>query len=307
MLRSFCSDNQTTWDDYLQFVVFAYNTSVNSVTFETPFFLIHGREPLLPFHLLRKLDSPSSSIHEYADSMLTQLKEAHTFIQHNIELAQAKQTANYNSSHSPVNYTIGQHVWIYTPFHKKGLSPKLTQTWTGPYVITHQITPVTFKVKTLSHSFLADSVHVLRLCPYTDPDAPLPSLIKFHDIESSLLSTPVDDTPSQIDNFDSEGYVMKEIISESNSEIKDDKTQDFIPQDTELDMTKHHAVHLISKEMKPVHSLIDHATLKKKNRKSVLQYLVKWKDEKLESSWVNHTFITKDLIKEFRNSNLNLT
>jgi hypothetical protein len=45
---------QNDWDTQLPGLLFAYRTSVHSTTGETPFFLNHGRDPILPGDLLLK-------------------------------------------------------------------------------------------------------------------------------------------------------------------------------------------------------------------------------------------------------------
>ncbi|CAF0859482.1 unnamed protein product [Brachionus calyciflorus] len=47
MLSSYSNSNQTNWDLYLPLVLFAYRTSQQSSTEETPFSLLYGREPRL--------------------------------------------------------------------------------------------------------------------------------------------------------------------------------------------------------------------------------------------------------------------
>ena len=45
------------WDQHLPFVLFAYRASMQESTLESPFFLLHGRDPRLPSAL--ELDPPS--------------------------------------------------------------------------------------------------------------------------------------------------------------------------------------------------------------------------------------------------------
>jgi hypothetical protein len=44
MLAPYVNAHQTDWDEYLPFVAFAYNTTVNTQTGLTPFFMVYGRE-----------------------------------------------------------------------------------------------------------------------------------------------------------------------------------------------------------------------------------------------------------------------
>ena len=48
MLSKTVEKNGKNWDRQLPYVLFAYRTSQQEVTKESPFFLIHGRDPRLP-------------------------------------------------------------------------------------------------------------------------------------------------------------------------------------------------------------------------------------------------------------------
>ena len=44
----FVSDNQIGWDEFLPAILFAYRTSPQATTGDSPFYLLYGREPRLP-------------------------------------------------------------------------------------------------------------------------------------------------------------------------------------------------------------------------------------------------------------------
>ena len=43
-LTMFTRSDQDDWDEYLPYIQYAYNTVKHSVTQETPYFLMYGRE-----------------------------------------------------------------------------------------------------------------------------------------------------------------------------------------------------------------------------------------------------------------------
>ena len=47
-LSMYVSSNQKDWDEHLNSVLFAYRASPSEVTAESPFYMLYGREPLLP-------------------------------------------------------------------------------------------------------------------------------------------------------------------------------------------------------------------------------------------------------------------
>ena len=50
MLIHYVNYYHNDWDSMIPFVLFAYRNSINSSTLETPFYLLHGRDPELPLN-----------------------------------------------------------------------------------------------------------------------------------------------------------------------------------------------------------------------------------------------------------------
>ena len=67
----------TEWENHVQNVCMAYNTSVHSTTGFTPFFLMFGREVRLPVDLLFELPHSSSSVTNYAALLTHSLNKAY--------------------------------------------------------------------------------------------------------------------------------------------------------------------------------------------------------------------------------------
>ena len=55
MLRNYIAPDQSNWDEFLPHVQLAYNTSVHEGTKFTPYFLMHGREAILPYECTQGL------------------------------------------------------------------------------------------------------------------------------------------------------------------------------------------------------------------------------------------------------------
>ncbi|EYC22809.1 hypothetical protein Y032_0016g2963 [Ancylostoma ceylanicum] len=54
-LSKCCSEAKDLWSDLLQPIVFAHNSSINDSTGYSPFFVIHGRNPITWTDILHKL------------------------------------------------------------------------------------------------------------------------------------------------------------------------------------------------------------------------------------------------------------
>jgi hypothetical protein len=169
MLAVFVNAHQDDWDDYLQFVAHAYNTTVNAQTGFTPFLMMHGREA-------RQL------CNEWIEHYVKDTKDKEAYV---IELANALQlgwdvagrdkpteVSEFNKiprQRLPFKeFQIGQRFYLrHTPLPKAPTDPLITphptkpnQTkskaqnvticsalqhrWTGPYKIHKKFSPVVY-------------------------------------------------------------------------------------------------------------------------------------------------------------------
>ena len=168
-LSMFVSDNQKDWDEYLPSILFAYRTSPQATTGDSPFYLLYGREPRLPIDvnlLPPNIDHLSTSIAEHRARIVSQLEEAQRLAKENTERTQQEMKARYDLKAAPVEYKIGQRVWVFTPKTRKGLSKKLLHRWHGPYRIVKQLSPVNFKLRNAANRLVATPVHVNRMKLY---------------------------------------------------------------------------------------------------------------------------------------------
>ena len=98
MLSTSVEDSPFEWEDHVQKVCMAYNTSVQSTTEFTPFFLMFGREARLPVDLLFELPHSSSSVTDYAVSLTKSLNRAYELARIKVGTKQQQQTENYNQN-----------------------------------------------------------------------------------------------------------------------------------------------------------------------------------------------------------------
>ena len=138
----YVSANHKDWDEFLLSILFAYRTSPQATTGDSPFYLLYGREPRLPIDVNffpPNVEKLSTSIEEHRARIVTQLEEAQRLAKQNIERTQQQMKAQYDLKASPHKFEIGQRVWVYTPKTRKGLSKKLLHHWHGPYRIVRKI------------------------------------------------------------------------------------------------------------------------------------------------------------------------
>ncbi|UYV62725.1 K02A2.6-like, partial [Cordylochernes scorpioides] len=172
MLSMYVDVEQKSWDEVLPFVTFAYNTAKQETTGFSPFFLVHGREAETTLDSLL-LYHDNDNVGDYVQHLITTAEEARHLAQLHLYRGQEKDRVYYDRKHRPVDYNVGDLVWLFIPVRKVGLSEKLIKKYFGPYRITRKLSPVNYEIEAISdspkHRKIRDTVHVLRMKPYLDP------------------------------------------------------------------------------------------------------------------------------------------
>ncbi|UYV80091.1 hypothetical protein LAZ67_18001653, partial [Cordylochernes scorpioides] len=151
MLSMYVDVEQKNWDEVLPFVTFAYNTAKQETTGFSPFFLVHGCEAeitldsLLPYH-------DNDNVGDYVQHLITTAEEARHLAQLHHYRGQEKDRVYYDRKYRPVNYNLGDQVWLFIPVRNVGLSEKLIKKYFGPYHITRKLSPVNYEIEAISDS-----------------------------------------------------------------------------------------------------------------------------------------------------------
>ena len=148
-LSMFVQDHQKDWDVYLPMLMMAYRTAIHDSTKCSPAKLMFGRELKLPIDLLygRPSEEKSYNSTTYAEQLLQTLEHTHEFARKCLELASDKMRTYYDGRSSQQRLMTGDAVWLHVPQRKKGISPKLSRPWQGPYVVTKCINDLIYKIQ----------------------------------------------------------------------------------------------------------------------------------------------------------------
>ncbi|CAG2203350.1 Transposon Ty3-G Gag-Pol polyprotein,Retrovirus-related Pol polyprotein from transposon opus,Retrovirus-related Pol polyprotein from transposon 297,Retrovirus-related Pol polyprotein from transposon 17.6,Transposon Ty3-I Gag-Pol polyprotein [Mytilus edulis] len=213
MLSMFVDDHHKNWDVYIPYVLFAYRSSIQESTQETPFYLMYGRDARLPIDVA--LSEPTvtyTDADDYKANVLTRLQEAFTLAKDNIQLAQQKQKAYSDKKSAEPDYEIGQKVWVYSPASKVGLSHKLLHPWRGPHRIISKTSPVNFKIESCDNKKHQQILHANRIKPFLDPDDPPDAPNVFHDETDIQGIENPDQEDETIEDNDMETNVVVEVL-----------------------------------------------------------------------------------------------
>jgi len=167
MLKIWCNEEQDNWDEYLPYVMFAYNTSYHVKIQETPFFLQHGRDPkLLSDIIINRNEDLYNDVHSYGQELVDKLRSIYKRV-HEIYVDTNNKRQELIDTINEKEYDIGDKVLLYDPTTKLGLSRKLTIRWKGPYNVIQKHNSINYVIDIDGKMSL---VNKHRLRPYTQLD-----------------------------------------------------------------------------------------------------------------------------------------
>ena len=98
MLATSVHKHSGNWDRYLWQLCMAYNTSVQSSTGFTTFFLMFGRQAKLPMDMVyRSMPTEAQSCTEYAHNLKDRLGEVYTKVREHMGIATGRQKELYDA------------------------------------------------------------------------------------------------------------------------------------------------------------------------------------------------------------------
>eukprot|EP00794_Sanderia_malayensis_P018389 gene18389-biopygen12333 len=131
-VKIYASKRPSTWDQYLDALVFAYRTTPHSVTQHTPAFLMFGRELNSPLDM-----KPPTRLYtdDPVKNMQNERQLAYEIVKNLVSKEQARQKKHHDKNLPRVKVTVGEKVWLRDFIIKKGTSKKFHQPWKGPYEV----------------------------------------------------------------------------------------------------------------------------------------------------------------------------
>ena len=162
------NENQQDWDRHIPFALAAYRSTVHETTQETPNMMMFGREVTHPLDLSANQPAAPQLNTDYAENLRNRMDDIHTRVTEQTDKNMRRQKRNYDRHASNETLSSGQFVWLRNNFRKKGISPKLTNRWEGPYRIITRLSDVTYRIQ-LTPWTKPKIVHFDRLKPHEGP------------------------------------------------------------------------------------------------------------------------------------------
>jgi transposase InsO family protein len=170
-LATITKNDQSNWDKLLDNCLLAYRVSLNRMLDETPFYLIYGRDPVLPQDMFSKdkngrrvtLLEEDSDLVEYKTKLRELLQSAYIKLNDKKANEQAKYKKYYDKLQKHIDFEIGQQVMLFVPATKQGYTTKLLARWEGPYAVVGKLNELNYRISSARKVIVA---HVQRLRPY---------------------------------------------------------------------------------------------------------------------------------------------
>lgn len=175
MLRSFVSTKQTDWCRFLSLMEFAYNTSVQASTQQTPFFLNHGRHAETPLSRAVPSRAAVPAVSDFVEGIQEALQKAKACL----NAAQQRQKHYADQKRRPHRFAVGDQVLLIVRPDQlpAGLSSKLANKFSGPYAVLEAVGPNAFRLDLPSTVGIHPVVNVSQLKPFVAPSSTLADVL----------------------------------------------------------------------------------------------------------------------------------
>jgi hypothetical protein len=150
-LSHYVNSAGTNWDDLIPYYLMAYRGTPHSTSGYSPYYLLHGREMILPTsHDLRAKLTPDVRGTEYVhrlEHLKSTLKSAYKMVRENSHKSHATNKRYYDRRAKERSFQIGDIVYLYNPTRKPGQSSKFFSVWQGPYRVEARLSKLNYRVE----------------------------------------------------------------------------------------------------------------------------------------------------------------
>jgi len=122
-LRHYINKDQTDWDEWIPYAMFAYNTTPHTATGYIPFELMYGHQAELPIALTRP-PKPIYNYDDYAQELKERLRATTQLARERVKEGKAKAKQQYDKKSGEIKFKIGDKMLVYDETLRRGRSKK---------------------------------------------------------------------------------------------------------------------------------------------------------------------------------------
>ena len=150
-LSHYVNASGTNWDTLIPFYLMAYRATPHGTSGYSPYYLMHGREMILPTsqHLKAKL-TPEVRDMEYSprlENLKSSLRSAYKLVRENSRKSHETNKRYYDRRAKKRIFEPGVSVYLFSPARKPGQSSKFWTSWIGPYVVAARLSKLNYRIK----------------------------------------------------------------------------------------------------------------------------------------------------------------
>ena len=219
LLRVYTSRRMQDWDEYIDGVLGAYNSTRHATTGFSPYMLHHGAEKSIPLSFIYPEFTArgSDSKEEFVEHLLARQREIHELVRRNTHQAQLRQKLKFDRHLKAKAHAVGDAVWVFCHIIPKGGTRKLIRAWRGPHKVTDVLQDGRLYVLDTGQK-----VHYERLKKHVPAPWDLTTYQPFGpDQNVAIIADPyVEDTNEEITSDISRDSFLSEQLSEASFELE---------------------------------------------------------------------------------------
>ena len=207
ILRTLIEDNVSIWDTMLPIAVFAYNSGYNRTIKDSPFYLMHLRDPSFPFEIMKD-NKKWYNVEDFREEMATKATRVYARCQKYLEEAQGQLERQHSKRATIKPVKVGDRVYV-RQAPAKGSPSKLQPAYAGPFRVINKISDVVVKVRNIrtgtSKTLHTDRIRIIHednMAPHQNNNVrkAYPVHGKGETRETKITLQPVDPFPFYTDN-----------------------------------------------------------------------------------------------------------
>ena len=197
MLRAYCEEH-SDWSAGIPLLLFAVRETIQDSLGFSPFELVFGHEPRGPLKIMKEklLNSSTTeptNVLNYVSEFKERLYKAREAAKENLQNAQAKMKALFDTKTQERSFEPGQKVLVFLPLQNDPLKAK----YYGPYKILRKTSAVNYLIETPDRRKKTRLCHLNMMKAYYDRDEdeqmdPLPILAAVTTCETESQEDPVE-------------------------------------------------------------------------------------------------------------------